>query len=309
MKDGRTTLYPMVQFKKDTWEIDEFDVASMYLLIGNEKAMLIDCGMGIGDLRGAVERITDKPLIVVGTHGHLDHTANAIQFEDFWLHPEDQAAPIPQDYRRRIFDIGRIAARQKGCIGAPYTMFHLYPYDINHDVRDYPEDWPRPKLHDLYDGQEFDLGGRIIKVYTCPGHSKGQVAFLDSKTRSLFCGDAVNFNLGINACPVETGLNSLKKLQSLQDQYDGIYNGHHDFRALGKPLDPDCLPTLISMLEKVVETGTYTETTDPSFWGQNIPLTYDPEDHDFGKPKRACIRAGRCWVFIDPKRIYNEPAN
>ena len=35
----RTTLYPMVQFKKDTWEIDEFDCASIFLLIGTEKAM------------------------------------------------------------------------------------------------------------------------------------------------------------------------------------------------------------------------------------------------------------------------------
>ena len=39
-----TKRYPMVQFKKDTWEIDEFDVASMFLLVGTEKAMLIDCG-------------------------------------------------------------------------------------------------------------------------------------------------------------------------------------------------------------------------------------------------------------------------
>ena len=46
--DGRTRRYPLVQFKKDTWEIDEFDVASMYLLVGKEKAMLIDCGMGLG---------------------------------------------------------------------------------------------------------------------------------------------------------------------------------------------------------------------------------------------------------------------
>ena len=51
-----TKLYPMVQFKKDTWEIDEFDCASMFLLIGTEKAMLIDCGMGIGDLRGFIRR-------------------------------------------------------------------------------------------------------------------------------------------------------------------------------------------------------------------------------------------------------------
>ena len=35
-----TKLYPMVQFKKDTWEIDEFDCASMFLLIGTEKERL-----------------------------------------------------------------------------------------------------------------------------------------------------------------------------------------------------------------------------------------------------------------------------
>ena len=60
-----TKLYPMVQIKKNTWEIDEFDCASIFLLIGTEKAMVIDCGMGIGDLRGAIEMITDKPLICV----------------------------------------------------------------------------------------------------------------------------------------------------------------------------------------------------------------------------------------------------
>ena len=53
-KQSLTKLYPIVQIRKDTWEIDEFDVASLFLLIGTEKAMLIDTGMGIGDLRGAV---------------------------------------------------------------------------------------------------------------------------------------------------------------------------------------------------------------------------------------------------------------
>lgn len=38
-----TKLYPMVQIKKNTWEIDEFDCASIFLLIGTEKAMVIDC--------------------------------------------------------------------------------------------------------------------------------------------------------------------------------------------------------------------------------------------------------------------------
>lgn len=41
-KQSLTKLYPIVQIRKDTWEIDEFDVASLFLLIGTEKAMLID---------------------------------------------------------------------------------------------------------------------------------------------------------------------------------------------------------------------------------------------------------------------------
>ena len=65
-----TKLYPMVQIQKNTWEIDEFDCASIFLLIGTEKAMVIDCGMGIGDLRGAIEMITDKPLTTRPMHAN-----------------------------------------------------------------------------------------------------------------------------------------------------------------------------------------------------------------------------------------------
>ena len=43
-----TKLFPTVQFRKNTWEIDEFDCASIFLLEGTEKAMVIDLGMGIG---------------------------------------------------------------------------------------------------------------------------------------------------------------------------------------------------------------------------------------------------------------------
>ena len=61
----KTRLYPMVQFKKDTWEIDEFECASVFVLVGKEKAMVIDAGIGIGDLIGAIRMtITDKPLVM-----------------------------------------------------------------------------------------------------------------------------------------------------------------------------------------------------------------------------------------------------
>lgn len=309
-----TKLYPMVQFKKDTWEIDEFDCASMFLLIGTEKAMLIDCGMGIGDLRGAVEMLTDKPLIVVITHGHIDHTANARQFDEIWIHPKDKDRPIPQSLERRRFDTERIARRQKNCIGGAYTMFNLYPYDLNVDLREPGPDEKMPVMHDLHDGQQFDLGGgRIVTAYECPGHTAGEMVFLDEQTRSLFAGDALNFNLGVSDCPVETTLRYLKRLRDLGDKYDGIYNGHHDFRALGAPLDGDCLPNAIAILEDALD-GHIVPCETPSFWGGDMPLTREPAKSyneiapamnpgEKKRGKRITLRRGRNFLSIDPDKI------
>ena len=305
-----TRLYPMVQFKKDTWEIDEFDQASIFLLIGTEKAMLIDCGMGIGDLQGAVRMITDKPLIVVITHGHIDHTGNICQFEEAWIHPKDRENAVPQSLKRRRFDVSRVAERQKGAIGSPYNMFRLYPFDLHTDLRE--PDGPMPLLHDVTDGMEFDLGGgRIVTAYECPGHTTGEIVLLDHKTRSLFAGDAINFNLMAAAVPVETSLRALRRVESMKDLYDGIYNGHHDFRPLGAPLDVDCLPTIIEMMEGVLR-GEIWPTVNPSFWGQPMPLTDTPElsEEEAAMKKRnadrVTLRRGRNYLAIDPKKIREE---
>lgn len=67
------TDYPIRKIADDTYMISDFGIANCYLLIGEERALLIDCGLGIGDIKGAVEKITDKPILVVATHGHVDH--------------------------------------------------------------------------------------------------------------------------------------------------------------------------------------------------------------------------------------------
>ena len=305
-----TKLFPMVQFKKDTWEIDEFDCASMFLLIGSEKAMLIDCGMGIGDLRGAVEMLTDKPLYVVLSHNHPDHAGNARQFQEIYLSSLDREMPIPLSAEVRRNDIRQIARRQKRSLGAPYTMFHLYPFDLETDVRDPGSDEPLPVIHDLMDGDTFDLGGgRIVTAYACPGHTKGEFVFLDTMTRTLFAGDAINYNLGVGAVPLEATYHAMQRIMGMSDQYDGIWNGHHDFRALGAPLDSDCLPTILAMMEDALA-GHIVPCEDPSFWGQDIPLSRTEKTQNMfaglpgaPKPDRVMLRRGRNWLTIDPSLL------
>lgn len=304
----RTRLYPMVQFKKDTWEIDEFDCASMFLLVGTEKAMLIDCGMGIGDLAGAVRQITDKPLITVLTHNHPDHSGNARQFPEIWMKKEDLSMPVPWDTELRRSDIRHIARRVKGCSVTPYNMFHLYPYDLETDLLSPEEEGSMPEIHDIADGQQFDLGGgRIVTAYDCPGHTAGEIVLLDESSGTLFAGDAVNYNLGVGTVPLERTLKAMKRIQAMGDRYDGIWNGHHDFRALGAPLDADCLPTIIRMMEDALA-GCMIPCEDPNFWGQDVPLSGTEKTSNMfaGFGKRVSLRRGRNWLAIDPDNLKEE---
>lgn len=68
------------QIDAHTWEGNGHLMAneSLYIIEGNDKALLIDAGTNIPGLRKIAESITSKPLTLVATHVHPDHTGAAI---------------------------------------------------------------------------------------------------------------------------------------------------------------------------------------------------------------------------------------
>ena len=52
-----------------------------YLLLGSNKAALIDTGMGVSNIQNEVENITSLPVIVLNTHTHFDHTGDNFRFK------------------------------------------------------------------------------------------------------------------------------------------------------------------------------------------------------------------------------------
>ena len=63
---------------------------SLYLVEGETKAILIDAGTKIKDLDKLVASITDKPVTLVATHVHPDHTGSAIDyFPEIYINPAD----------------------------------------------------------------------------------------------------------------------------------------------------------------------------------------------------------------------------
>jgi hydroxyacylglutathione hydrolase len=259
----KTKAFPYREIAHNTYEIGEFDCASIFMLVGDERAMLIDTGIGIGDLKGFVRTLSDKPLMICYTHNHPDHIGGASAFDHAYIHPKDMVnfaagGVIGLGVEGRLSYIRWIAERAKS----------VYPYNLAEDVTEWG---PCPTLYPLEDEQVIDLGNRKVTVYACPGHTSGSITFLDENSRSLFMGDACNCTLhlggGVPGSPsftsVEQALSYLKRLQSLHSKYDHYFNGHYDFRPLGVALGEDVLPDVITACEQIMA-GTANVEVRPS---------------------------------------------
>lgn len=60
-----------------------------FLLIGEQKALLIDCGVTPDDFLSLIRTVTDLPVMVALTHADVDHICNVEQFQTVHLHNDD----------------------------------------------------------------------------------------------------------------------------------------------------------------------------------------------------------------------------
>ena len=252
---------PFYEFRPGIYEIDEYCCVSMFLIVGEEQALLIDTGVGIGDVRQVIRRITDKELIVAASHNHLDHIGGAFRFEKIYMHPADIDEKRTKDAadlkERRAY--GHLITNREG---------KYFPYDPDTDI----EEWnSMPEFVPMEDGHVFDLGGRTVQVFHCPGPTPGEVVFLDEKTKTLICGDAINCNWylsqdlpGTDQERLMQASEGLKRILAMADRYDYVINSHHDYRGYGNPLKDDVPGNLSGCLEELVNgTAQFKEVKDP----------------------------------------------
>ena len=161
----------------DTYLINEFDGSYCYLLLGEARALLIDCGTGLCDLQQTVRGITPLPVLLTATHGHVDHIGGAGAFEALYLHEADckrinrLQMTVPM---RKIFTCGNGAVKANGVTAAAVK-----------------KGAHKTRLIPIQDGHAFDLGGRTVTVHHTPGHTAGSVALIDEKEKLVFSGDNV----------------------------------------------------------------------------------------------------------------------
>lgn len=69
--------YRIRKIDAHTWQLEDPFRTYLYLIEGTERAVLIDAGNGFSGLKEVIASLTDKPVSVVLTHGHFDHTGCA----------------------------------------------------------------------------------------------------------------------------------------------------------------------------------------------------------------------------------------
>ena len=107
-------FYKWKQLGAGVFHIQDLFSDYMYLVAGEEKAALIDTGMGFPGLRQLVERLTDKPVIVLNTHGHLNHIGGNDEFDCIYLHPDDLAVYVEHGMESYRSGVIRDMARELG---------------------------------------------------------------------------------------------------------------------------------------------------------------------------------------------------
>jgi glyoxylase-like metal-dependent hydrolase (beta-lactamase superfamily II) len=87
------------------WVVETTDKTTMYLVEGDEKALLIDTGTKCKKLDEVIRQVTQKPLLVVLTHTHYDHAGNIGYFDDIYLHPADTVL-MDHTYKGKMHFVG-----------------------------------------------------------------------------------------------------------------------------------------------------------------------------------------------------------
>lgn len=231
-KQAIDSLHTVYEIAKDTYRIDEDGVANCYLLIGETKALLLDSGIGLGDLGSVVASLTNKPITMVLTHNHCDHSGGRYYFKEYYL-GEDDKKPV-------YSLLSSTSACRK--LLKMHTEFKEIPVLC-------PHQHPHPLAISLPHEFIGDLGGRVFKIITVPGHTAGHLAIIDEKEKLMFTGD--------NLCPalwlqlpgclsLSTWLESAKNLQTLAQKYT-VYGGHGEGLTSKKSID-----NLVSLGERAL---------------------------------------------------------
>lgn len=284
------------------WRVAEPGHVNSWLVEGEDRAVLIDSGLGLLSIRRECERVTDKSVEVVNTHAHFDHIGGDREFDAIAIHEKGvkqlARATDPamlQDYVAAIPEIAR-TSRELAAANREGRNFLITPDEISRELPEGfdPASWrigPVAATRALRDGDRIDLGGgRKLEVIHTPGHTPDSICLLLEDEGFLFTGDTVNSG-PLWAHQLEGDVpvfaRSTAKLAEREGDVRLVCMGHH-LRAIAEP----------AFLSEVADV--FSLIVDGRLQGV-------PAEDDFGDAA-LLVESGRVMVYLpDPSRKTSGP--
>ncbi len=158
------------------YEPGQFEEVISYLIIGSERALLFDTGLGIGDMRRLVDELTDRDIVVLNSHTHYDHVGGN--------HAFDRIYGTALDYTLQHAE-GRSHDEVAEFVG-PGWIWKETPAGFSVDTY---TSQPFTVTDPVTDGQVLSMGDIELEVLLTPGHAPDSLCLLDREQRLLFTGD------------------------------------------------------------------------------------------------------------------------
>ena len=250
-----------------------------FLVCGNEKALLIDTLYGVGSLKTFCKELTDLPIIVVNTHGHVDHVGCNAEFERVYMHPLD----IDMSYFQMTI-VKKVEILTRDGFMNVIKERHITPEDYIKEKSCY--------VIPVYEGEYFDLGGKTIEVIHIPGHSRGSIALLNVEDRVVFTGDSIAPGTLMyleNSTSIKDYYDSMVRFKEISCRFDKMY-WSHSLECLSK----DCINDTVDLCESILNGNddAVPYPTHPFYWAKEVNDSFKRVDG-----KWANIRYNKNYIF------------
>ena len=169
--------YTIYKYDEELYQIGDALGSLISIIIGKDKALVLDTGYGIGKIYEEVRKITSLPLLVIDSHGHMDHTGGNFQFDKVYIHSKDYEL---------VKKHNSLAWRKRNIESA--KSLNKVPDDFDEENYLNKREGNITFLDDI---KSFDLGGKTIEVVFTPGHTEGSISLYCKEKRVMITSDAI----------------------------------------------------------------------------------------------------------------------